>query len=113
VCTPTSAQSETLSLTSEGRFEHVVFAESNFPPCNRVLQHQSEGTAEVQETTLALHITEGLTRFTDTCGQNSETDESGETDTYTWQLTEGESGAQELTLTNELGTVLGPFELQP
>ena len=47
-CTPTSAQSETLSLTTEGHFEHVVFAESNFPPCSMVLQHESEGTAEVQ-----------------------------------------------------------------
>src|SRR5215208_4734951 len=47
LCVPTSAQTETLTLTSQGRFEHVLYAESNFPPCNMVVQHQSEGSADV------------------------------------------------------------------
>lgn len=113
LCTPTSAQTETLALTDGGRFEHVLYAESSFPPCRMVVQHQSEGTAAVDESTLGLHISEGLTRVDNNCGQSSVTDEAGETDTYTWELTEGENGTPQLVLTNENGTALGPFEPQP
>jgi hypothetical protein len=109
LCEPTSAQSETLSFTDDGHFEHVFFGESNFPPCSMVVQHQSEGTAEVGGSTLALHISDGTTRVTDTCGENSTTDEGGETDTYTWELTQS-NGSQQLLLTNDQGTELGPFE---
>jgi hypothetical protein len=67
----------------------------------------------VDASTLELHISEGLTRVDNNCGQSSVTDEAGETDTYTWELTEGENGTPQLVLTNENGTALGPFEQQP
>ena len=110
LCVPTSAQVETLSFTEEGRFEQLFYAESNFPPCSQVIQHESEGSAEVGESTLALHITEGLTRVDDNCGESSVTDEDGETDTYTWEITASQSGIPQLFLTNDRGTTLGPFE---
>jgi len=112
LCVPTSAQTETLTLTSQGRFEHVLYAESNFPPCNMVVQHQSEGSADVEASTLSLHITEGVTKVDNTCGESSVTDEGGETDTYTWEIIDGEGGTPELLLTNDRGTKLGPFEPQ-
>jgi hypothetical protein len=108
-CTSTANQSETLTLTSNGRFEHVFVGESNFPPCSMEVLHQSEGSAEVQGSSLLLHISEGTTKVTNTCGQSGTTDEAGETDTYAWQL-DGNNGAPQLTLTNDQGTTLGPFE---
>jgi hypothetical protein len=71
--------------------------------------HESQGTAEVQGSSLLLHISEGTTRVTDTCGENKTTNEAGKTDTYTWALSDS-SGVSQLTLTNENGTALGPFE---
>ncbi len=44
----TADQSETVTLGADGHFEHVFVGESNFPPCNMEVLHQSEGTAEVQ-----------------------------------------------------------------
>ena len=71
--------------------------------------HQSEGTAEVQGSNLLLHISEGTTRVTNTCGDNATNDEAGKTDTYTWALSNNE-GTSQLTLTNDQGTELGPFD---
>jgi hypothetical protein len=108
-CVPTSDQSETLKLSSNGHFEHVFVGESNFPPCSMEVLHQSEGTAEVQGATLLLHMSSGTTKVTNTCGDSSTSDEAGETDTYTWKLSDS-SGAAQLTLTNDHGTDLGPFD---
>jgi hypothetical protein len=108
-CVSTANQSETLTLSSNGHFEHVFTGESNFPGCRKEVLHQSEGTAEVQGSSLLLHISEGITRGTDTCGENTNKDEAGETDTYTWELSEN-NGTPQLTLTNHLGTELGPFD---
>ena len=108
-CVSTSNQSETLSLTSAGHFEHVFVGESNFPPCSMEVLHQSEGTAEVQGSSLLLHMSKGTTRVTNTCGESSTSDEAGETDTYTWELSNS-NGAPQLTLTNDHGTELGPFD---
>ena len=63
----------------------------------------------MQGSNLLLHISTGTTRVTDTCGDNETNDEAGETDTYTWALSDS-SGAPQLTLTNENGTELGPFD---
>ena len=49
---PTADQSETVTLGSEGHFEHVFVGESNFPPCSMEVLHQSEGTAEVPKAPL-------------------------------------------------------------
>ena len=106
---PTSDQSETLALTSNGHFEHVFVGESNFPPCSMEVLHQSEGTAEVQGSSLLLHMSKGTTKVTNTCGDSSTSDEAGETDTYTWEIS-SDDGAPQLTLTNDHGTALGPFE---
>jgi hypothetical protein len=108
-CVSTANQSETLTLSSNGHFEHVFVGESNFPPCNMEVLHESEGTAEVQGPNLLLHIGTGTTRVTNTCGDNETNDEAGETDTYTWALSTSD-GAQQLTLTNDQGTELGPFD---
>ena len=108
-CVPTSDQSETLTLSSNGHFEHVFVGESNFPPCSMELLHQSEGTAEVQGSSLLLHMSKGVTKVTNTCGESSTSDEAGETDTYTWELNEN-GGVPQLTLTNDKGTELGPFD---
>ena len=108
-CASTANQSETLKLSSTGNFEHVFVGESNFPPCRMEVLHESEGTAEVQGSNLLLHISTGTTRGTNTCGNNETSDEAGQTDTYTWTLSDS-SGAPQLTLTNENGTELGPFD---
>jgi hypothetical protein len=108
-CASTANQSETLTLSSNGHFEHVFVGESNFPPCNMEVLHESEGTAEVEGSNLLLHISTGTTRVTNTCGDNETNDEAGETDTYTWALNDS-SGASQLTLTNDQGTELGPFD---
>jgi hypothetical protein len=108
-CVPTADQSETVTLSANGHFEHVFVGESNFPPCNMEVLHQSEGTAEMQGSTLLLHMSKGTTKVTNTCGESSTTDEAGDTDTYTWALSDS-SGVSQLTLTNDKGTALGPFE---
>lgn len=108
-CVSTANQSETLTLSSDGHFEHVFTGESNFPPCRKEVLHQSEGTAEVQGSSLLLHISEGVTRGTDTCGDNTNKDEAGEIDTYTWELTDT-NGVPQLMLTNDHDVELGPFE---
>lgn len=108
-CVPTADQSETVTLGSEGHFEHVFVGESNFPPCSMEVLHQSEGTAEVQGSTLLLHMSKGVTKVTNTCGEDSTTDEAGDTDTYTWELSDN-NGSPQLTLTNDKGTPLGPFD---
>src|SRR3954452_8023726 len=33
-CVPTADQSETVTLSANGHFDHVFVGESNFPPCN-------------------------------------------------------------------------------
>ncbi len=108
-CVPTADQSETVTLGSDGRFEHVFVGESNFPPCSMEVLHESEGTAEAQGSTLLLHMSKGVTTVTNTCGESSTSDEAGETDTYTWELGDN-NGNTQLTLTNDKGTPLGPFE---
>jgi len=108
-CVPTADQSETVTLGSDGHFEHVFVGESNFPPCSMEVLHQSEGAAEVQGSTLLLHMSKGVTKVTNTCGEDSTTDEAGEIDTYTWELSDNNGSAQ-LTLTNDNGTALGPFD---
>jgi hypothetical protein len=108
-CASTANQSETLTLSSTGQFEHVFVGESNFPPCRMEVLHQSEGTAEVQGSNLLLHISTGTTRVTNTCGDNETNDEAGETDTYAWELSDS-GGVPQLTLTNDQGTALGPFD---
>ena len=108
-CTTSFARSETLELASNGTFEHALFAESNFPPCSLTAHHESSGTAEADATTLQLHIETGLTHVEDTCGESGDTDESGKTDTYTYEITDG---APQLTLTDEEGNEIGPFEAQ-
>ena len=108
-CVTTSDQSETLTLSSDGHFEHVFVGESNFPPCSMEVLHQSEGTAEVQGSSLLLHMGKGTTKVTDTCGESSTSDEAGDTDSYTWELSDS-NGASQLTLTNDKGTSLGPFD---
>jgi hypothetical protein len=109
-CTSSYARSESLRLTADGAFEHALFAESNFPPCSMVIQHESHGTAAVEGTSLSLSISEGLTRVEDSCGESSDTDESGETDVYTWSLSEGAGGAPQLTLVDAEDNEIGPFE---
>ena len=108
-CVTSADQSETLTLSSNGHFEHVFVGESNFPPCSMEVLHQSEGTAEVQGATLLLHMSQGTTKVTNTCGESATSDEAGVTDSYSWELS-GSSGAPQLSLTNDKGTVLGPFE---
>ncbi len=108
-CVSTANQSETLTLSSDGHFEHVFVGESNFPPCNMEVLHQSEGTAQVQGSSLLLHMSKGTTKVTDTCGEDATNDEAGETDTYTWALSDN-NGSPQLTLTNDKGTPLGPFD---
>jgi hypothetical protein len=110
LCTSSYARSETLRFSGDGEFEHALFAESNFPGCSLVVQHESHGTAAVQGSSLSLHIEEGLTRVEDTCGESSDTDESGETDVYTWSLSEGPGGVAQLTLTDAEDNEIGPFE---
>jgi len=73
--------------------------------------HQSEGTAEVEGSSLLLHMSTGTTKVTDTCGEDATTDEAGETDTYSWELSDS-TGTAQLTLTNDKGTPLGPFDRQ-
>ena len=108
-CVSTANQSETLTLSSSGHFEHVFVGESNFPPCSMEVLHQSEGAAEVRGSSLLLHMSTGTTKVTDTCGEDATTDEAGETDTYTWELIDN-NGSPQLTLTNDKGTALGPFD---
>ena len=110
-CVSTANQSETLTLSSGGHFEHVFVGESNFPPCNMEVLHQSEGTAQVQGSSLLLHMSKGTTKVTDTCGEDATNDEAGETDTYTWVLSDN-NGSPQLTLTNDKNTPLGPFDRQ-
>jgi hypothetical protein len=108
-CVSTTNQSETLTLSSSGHFEHVFVGESNFPPCSMEVLHQSEGAAEVRGSSLLLHMSTGTTKVTDTCGEDATTDEAGETDSYTWELSDND-GSPQLTLTNDKGTALGPFD---
>jgi len=108
-CVSTANQSETLTLSSSGHFEHVFVGESNFPPCNMEVLHESEGAAEVEGSSLLLHMSRGTTKVTDTCGEDATTDEAGETDTYSWELSDS-TGTAQLTLTNDKGTPLGPFD---
>ena len=109
-CTTSYARSESLKLTGDGHFEHALFAESNFAPCSLNVLHQSQGTAEVEDSSLTLRIAEGETKVEDSCGQDSDTDEKGQTDVYTWSLSEGDGGAAQLTLVDAENNEIGPFE---
>lgn len=109
-CTSSFARSQTLALTASGGFTHVLVFESHLGGCDLEVLHQSEGTAEAQEATLLLHITEGTTQVQDSCGESGVTDESGETDRYSWELAAGEGGVQELTLVDAEDNTLGPFQ---
>ena len=111
-CTTSFARSETLELTSSGTFEHSLFAESNLPPCSLTAHHQSSGTAEADGTTLQLHISDGVTSVEDNCGESGDTDESGKTYSYTYRLTTGSADGSQLTLPDEKGNEIGPFERQ-
>ena len=108
-CTSSYARSQTLRLTENGDFQHVLVFESNLSGCSLEVLHESNGTAEAEGTALVLHIAEGTTRVDDTCGESGVTDESGQADRYTWEITEGEGGAPELVLVDEEENTLGPF----
>lgn len=107
-CVPSYARSETLQLTSDGRFTYVLYGETNFPPCGRVITAEGRGTARVSGPTLSLSVERGSTRNDDSCGDSFANDERGNTWTYAWELLEGE-----LMLTNDQGTRIGPFQRQP
>lgn len=111
-CGASVARSQTLRLTDDGRFTHVLVYESNLGGCRLEVLHESEGSAEVEGSALLLHIAEGTTRVDNTCGESGVTDESGETDRYGWELREGEGGAPELMLVDDEENTLGPFELE-
>jgi hypothetical protein len=119
VCDPATGQcitsvvrSQTLQLTEDGRFTHVLMYESHLGGCDLEVLHQSEGTAETDAATLLLHITDGTTQVQNSCGESGTTDESGQTDTYSWEISAGEAGVQQLTLVDEEDNTLGPFQLQ-
>jgi len=112
-CTPTIARRETVTLTADGHFEHVMYAESNFPPCSMVIAFQAEGTATAQGSTLTLHAASGRTKKDDNCGEDIDEDERNSTWTYTWEVTAGEGGTPQLFLTNSEGTRIGPYDRQP
>ena len=110
-CVQSFARSETLDLADQGTFEHALFFESHFPPCSLVVHHQSSGSVEASRDTLRLHISEGLTHVEDNCGnRGGDTDEAGNTETFTYTISEGSSGGPELLLTDEEGTEIGPYE---
>ena len=112
-CTQSFARSETLELSDDGSFDHALFFESHLPPCDLVVHHQSNGSAEASGSTLQLHISEGLTHVEDNCGdKGGDTDEAGNTETFTYQISEGTSGGPELLLTDTEGTEIGPYERQ-
>lgn len=107
-CVPSYARSETLKLTSDERFTYVLYGETNFPPCSRVIAAEGRGTARVSGATLLLSVERGSSKNDDTCGDSFTNDERGNTWTYAWELLEGE-----LMLTNDQGTRIGPFQRQP
>lgn len=112
-CVQSFARSETLDLVEDGTFEHALFFESHFPPCSLVVHHQSSGTAEATGDTLRLRISDGLTHVDDNCGnRGGDTDEAGNTETFTYRISDGSSGGPELMLTDEEGTDIGPYERQ-
>ncbi|HEU4524753.1 MAG TPA: hypothetical protein VFR62_07000 [Gemmatimonadales bacterium] len=111
-CTSSYARSQTLELTDAGGFTHVLVYESHLGGCSLEVLHESEGGAEAEEATLLLHIAEGTTRVQNSCGESGVTDESGQTDRYTWEVSAGESGVQQLTLVDEEENTLGPFQRQ-
>jgi len=112
-CVQSFARSETLELTGDGDFDHSLFFESHLPPCSLVVHHQSNGSAEASGTTLQLHITEGLTHVEDNCGdRGGDTNEAGNTETFTYQISDGAGGGPELMLTDKEGTDIGPYERQ-
>jgi hypothetical protein len=111
-CITSFARSETLELTSTGTFEHSLFAESNLPPCSLTAHHQSSGTAEADGATLQLHVQKGVTSVQDNCGESGDTDESGKTYHYSYRITSGSAGGRQLTLTDEQGDEIGPFDQQ-
>ena len=112
-CVQSFARSETLDLADDGTFDHALFFESHFPPCDLVVHHQSRGSAEASGDTLQLRISEGETHVEDNCGsRGGDTNEAGNTETFTYQISEGSSGGQELMLTDQEGTDIGPYERQ-
>ena len=112
-CTQSFARSETLELTDDGNFDHALFFESHLPPCSLVVHHQASGRAEASGTSLQLHISEGLTHVEDNCGdRGGDTNEAGNTETFTYQISDGTSGGPELMLNDEEGTDIGPYERQ-
>ena len=111
-CTPSIARRETVTLTADGHFEHVMYAESNFPPCSMTIAFQAEGTASAQGSTLTLHATSGRTKKEDTCGDNLDEDERNSTWTYTWEITTGDAGTPQIYLTNSEGESIGPYDRQ-
>ena len=108
-CGASVARSQTLQLTEDGRFTHVLVYESNLGGCRLEVLHESEGTAEAQGTSLLLHIAEGVTQVDNTCGESGTTDESGETDRYSWEIRAGEGGTPQLVLVDEEDNTIGPF----
>jgi hypothetical protein len=96
--------------SDNGAFEHALFAESNFPPCSLTAHHQSSGTAEADDSTLQLHITQGVTRVQDNCGESGETNEAGNTYSYDYDISAGDGGTPQLVLTDPEGDEINPFE---
>ena len=109
-CTNSFARSQKLELSDDGHFTHVLVYESHLAGCDLEVLHQSDGTAEAQGGSLLLHISAGTTKVDNTCGESGITDESGQTDTYDWEIRGGEAGVPELILVDEEGTTLGPFQ---
>lgn len=107
-CLPTYVHVETLALTADGRFTFVLVGESHFPPCSLIATAEASGRATVQGVTLTLFVEQGFTRREDSCGENGQTDERGQSWLFTWAL--ADSG--QLTLTNDEGVSVGPFQRQ-
>jgi hypothetical protein len=103
-CVPTSSQSETVTLASNVHFEHVFVGESNFPPCSMEAAPVRGYGGGTGLQPVAPHE-QGNNPGDQHCGESSTSDEAGETDTYTWELSNSD-GAPQLTLTNDRGTAI-------
>ncbi len=107
-CVPSYAHTEQLSLTRDGRFSLSRSEETNTSTCTLVVDTQGEGSAAVDGSTLLLYVDQGTTRNDDTCGQSTLIDERGNIWAYAWEVF-----GNQLMLTSEQGTQLGPFLRQP
>ena len=56
-------------------------------------------------------MSSGTTRVDNNYGESDQSDEAGQTDTYTWEVTQGDSAQAQRRLVNDHDVELGPFEL--